>query len=178
MRILLKLVLDCDANAAWRALHSPRALAELYGPLVQLAPLTARPPSMIEPGMDVPVRVMLGPVALGDQLIHLSERFTDDRDGAVRIIRDSGMPLTGPLAALEVWDHQVAVSPASDAQSRTFWRERLVIGGAAAVPLWPVLWSAWQCRRIRLRQLAPTWAYDPDASDAEPTHPRGHRASS
>ena len=33
MRILLKLVIDCDADAAWRALHSPRAVAELYGPL-------------------------------------------------------------------------------------------------------------------------------------------------
>ena len=39
MRILLKLVIDCDADAAWRALHSPRAVAELYGPLVTLDPL-------------------------------------------------------------------------------------------------------------------------------------------
>ena len=41
MRILLKLVIDCDADAAWRAVHSPRAVAELYGPLLDLAPLDA-----------------------------------------------------------------------------------------------------------------------------------------
>ena len=39
MRILLKLVIDCDADAAWRAVHSPRAVAELYGPLMDLSPL-------------------------------------------------------------------------------------------------------------------------------------------
>ena len=36
MRILLKFVIDCDADAAWRAVHSPRAVAELYGPLLDL----------------------------------------------------------------------------------------------------------------------------------------------
>ncbi|HJL46209.1 MAG TPA: hypothetical protein RMG45_10255, partial [Polyangiaceae bacterium LLY-WYZ-15_(1-7)] len=62
----------------------------------------------------------------------------------VRIIRDSGMPLTGPLAVLDVWDHQMAVSPLPD--GRTLWRERLVIGGAAAPALWPGLWALWQWR--------------------------------
>ena len=41
MRIMLKLVLDCDADAAWRALHSPRAIADLYGPIVDMMPMDA-----------------------------------------------------------------------------------------------------------------------------------------
>ncbi|MGB4779520.1 hypothetical protein [Microbacterium sp.] len=163
MRILLKLVLDCDADAAWRALHSPRAVAELYGPLVDLAPMSAAGlPGRLEPSADVPVQLRLAGMTLGRQLIQVSERYTRDARGPVRILRDSGIPLTGPLSALEVWDHQMAVSPAPHDATKTLWRDRLVIGGAAALPLWPVLWAAWQWRAARLRALAPTWAYDPE----------------
>ncbi|MFT4215488.1 MAG: hypothetical protein QM622_12055 [Microbacterium sp.] len=166
MRIMLKLVLDCDADAAWRALHSPRAVAELYGPFVDLDPLAAGGlPHRLEPGLDLPVLVRVGgAVTLGSQLIHVSERTTADAHGPVRILRDSGIPLTGPLAPLEVWDHQMAVSSAPGDPERTLWRDRLVIGGPTAAALWPVLWSVWQWRGARLRALAPTWAYDPEAA--------------
>jgi hypothetical protein len=98
MRIMLKLVLDCDADAAWRALHSPRAVADLYGPFVELAPMAAEGlPLRLEPGADVPVRMSVaGRIGLGQQLIHVSERHVDDANGPVRIFRDSGIPLTGP----------------------------------------------------------------------------------
>lgn len=171
MRIMLKLVLDCDSDAAWRALHSPRAVADLYGPLIDLTPMEAAGlPSVLSPGADIPVRLALGPLGLrratlplGEQLIHVSERRTHDAHGPVRVLRDSGIPLTGPLSALDVWDHQMAVSAAPDDTNKTLWRERLVIGGAAAPALWPVLWSTWQWRAARLRSLAPTWSYDPAA---------------
>ena len=71
-------------------------------------------------------------------------------------------PARGPLAALDVWDHQMAVSPAPGDGTRTLWRERLVIGGRAAPALWPVLWATWQWRGARLRSLARTWAHDPE----------------
>jgi len=171
MRIMLKLVLDCDADAAWRALHSPRAIADLYGPLLELSPMDAvGMPDRLAPGLDLPVRLTVGGpggLSLGDQLIHVSERFVPEKSGPVRILRDSGIPLTGPLAALDVWDHQMAVAPAPGDATKTLWRDRLVIGGAAAPVLWPVLWAAWQWRAARLRALAPTWAYDPEqAADA------------
>lgn len=168
MRILLKTVLDCDADAAWRALHSPRVVAELYGPLLELEPMAPGGlPTSLEPGTDVPVRMMLaGAVPLGAQLIHVSDRRTETTEGPVRIFRDSGIPLTGPLASLDVWDHQMAVSPAPGDPTRTLWRERLVIGGPTAAALWPVLWTVWQWRALRLRRLAPTWAHDPGAEAA------------
>ncbi|MEW2012793.1 MULTISPECIES: hypothetical protein [Microbacterium] len=166
MRILLKLELDCTADAAWRALHSPRAVTELYGPLLDMAPMAALLPTSFEPGADVPVEIRaLGLLPVGQQLIHASDRYTEDANGPVRIFRDSGIPLTGPLAALDVWDHQMAVSPLPGDPSRTLWRDRLTIGGIAAVPLWPMLWAAWQYRGIRLRALAPTWSYDPPAAE-------------
>jgi hypothetical protein len=165
MRILLKLVIDCDADAAWRALHSPRAIAELYGPLVRLDPLEPLPTSW-EAGHDAAVRLSIGGMLpIGTQLIDVSdlERVADRQ--RVRILRDSGIALAGPLAALDVWDHQMAVSPAPAPgdPSRTLWRDRLVIGGAAAPALWPVLWSIWQWRAARLRALAPSWTDAPGA---------------
>lgn len=168
MRILLKLTLDCDADAAWRALHSPRALTELYGPLLTMQPMSAEGlPTALVSGADVPVALSLaGAVPLGQQLIHVGERRTEDASGPVRILRDSGIPLTGPLASLDVWDHQMAVSAAPGDPSQTLWRERLVIGGPTAAVLWPVLWSIWQWRGMRLRALAPTWAYDPEPPTA------------
>lgn len=166
MRILLKLELDCTPDAAWRALHSPRAVAELYGPLVEMGPMAGALPPTLEHGADVPVELRaLGLFPAGKQLIHVEDRFVEDSRGPVRIFRDSGIPLTGPLALLDVWDHQMAVSPAPGDPTKTLWRDRLVIGGAAAAPLWPALWAAWQYRGIRLRALAPTWSYEPESAD-------------
>ena len=84
------------------------------------------------------------------------------RTGPVRIFRDSGIPLTGPLASLDVWDHQMAISAAPGDPTKTLWRDRLVIGGPTALALWPVLWATWQWRAARIRALAPTWAHDPE----------------
>jgi hypothetical protein len=81
----------------------------------------------------------------------------------VRIFRDSGIPLTGPLASLDVWDHQMAIAPAPGDPGKTLWRDRLVIGGPTAPALWPVLWGMWQWRAARIRALAPTWAHDPES---------------
>lgn len=163
MRVLLRMVIDCDADAAWRALHSPRVLAELYGPFVDVHPVADRVPTAWEPGDDVSVALKLGSrIPLGHQMIRVSERATTDSNGPVRILRDSGRPLTGPLSALTTWDHQMAVSPAPGQPNKTLWRDRLVIGGAVAPALWPTLWAAWQWRAARIRSLAPTWAYDPE----------------
>ena len=169
MRILLKLVIDCDADAAWRALHSPRAVAELYGPFLGLEPLVPGGlPTAWSPGDDVPVQLSaLGRVPAGRQLIHVSESMVDEPAGRVRIFRDSGIPLTGPLASLDVWDHQMAVSPAPGDPSQTLWRDRLVIGGPTALALWPALWAVWQWRAARIRALAPSWAHDA-VPEAEP----------
>jgi hypothetical protein len=168
MRILLKLVIDSDADAAWRAVHSPRAVAELYGPMLDLSALDVRGlPTTWTPGDDVAVQLSaVGAVPMGRQLIHVSERFVDEPHGRVRIFRDSGIPLTGPLSSLDVWDHQMAVSPAPGDPAKTLWRDRLVIGGPTAPALWPVLWTMWQWRAARIRALAPTWAHDPDPTPA------------
>lgn len=165
MRILLKFEIDCDPDAAWRALHSPRAVAELYGPLLAVETLEEAPTSFSS-GDDIPVQMRaVGVFPVGRQLISVADRETSDGNGRVRVFRDWGVPLTGPLAALDVWDHQMAVSAAPGDPNRTLWRERLTIGGAAAPALWPGLWAMWQWRAARIRALAPTWAHDPELTE-------------
>ncbi|MDR6867335.1 hypothetical protein J2Y69_001936 [Microbacterium resistens] len=168
MRILQKLTLDTDADAAWRALHSPTVLAEMYGPFVVVTPLDQTEAQVVaselDPRESVAVQLrLLGRFPIGRQLISVSERVEEHRGATVRILRDSGIPLTGPLAGLDVWDHQMAVSPAPGDSSRTLWRERLVIGGPGAALLWPSLWLIWQWRARRIRSLARTWAHDPES---------------
>ncbi|MFN8172110.1 MAG: hypothetical protein U0R65_09610 [Candidatus Nanopelagicales bacterium] len=165
--IELAFEIDCEVDAAWEAIHSPAAAERLYGPLLGLRPMTELP-ARWESGSQATVRTMvLGLVPAGTQVI----RTTDDtrRIGGVdvRIMRDSGRPLTGPLAVLSSWDHRMAVSPVAGNPARTLWRDRLVIGGPAAALLWPGLWLTWQWRRLRITQLAPTWsaASDRDFSD-------------
>jgi hypothetical protein len=174
MRVLLKFTIDCDPDAAWRAVHSPRAVAELYGPLVDLEPLDVGGlPTSWSPGGEVAVALSLGGVIpLGRQFIHVSDIETADTHGRVRIFRDSGIPLSGPLAGLDVWDHQMAISAAPGEPGRTLWRDRLTIGGAVAPVVWPVLWSLWQWRAARIRALSPGWAHDPELSAGEPPSAR------
>lgn len=172
---MLKLVIDCDPDAAWRAVHSPRAVAELYGPLVDVEPLVRDGlPTSWQPGDDVAVQLsVFGAVPMGRQLVHTTDRQVDSPSGPVRIFRDSGIPLTGPLASLDVWDHQMAISQAPGQPGKTLWRDRLVIGGPTAPALWPVLWGVWQWRAARIRALAPTWAHDPEAPAEHPRPANG-----
>jgi hypothetical protein len=155
--ITLAFEIDCTPDAAWEAIHSPEAAERLYGPLLSLRPVTDLPHRW-EPGSQATVRTMvMGLIPAGSQVIHTSDE-TRHLDGAdVRIMRDSGRPLTGPLAALSYWDHRMAVSAVPGRPGRTLWRDRLLIGGAAAPLLWPGLWLTWQWRRVRISQLAPTW---------------------
>lgn len=168
MRVLLKFTIDCDPDTAWRAVHSPKAVSQLYSPLLQMrAVQTVGFPEVWAPGDEVPVQLaVLGCIPVGRQLIHVSERVVEEPDGQVRIFRDSGIPLTGPLSGLDVWDHQMAISPAPGQPHRTLWRDRLTFDGPTAPLLWPVLWASWQARGLRMRSLARAWSSDPELTSS------------
>lgn len=159
MRVMLKFTIDLDVDAAWRALHSPAVMAELYGPFLTMAPLDPLPTAW-EAGAEAAVQLGTGPLRVGTQLIHISDAERTQAGERVRIMRDSGIPLSGLLGDLDVWDHRIAVSDAGDA--RTLWRERLVFRGRTSALLWPGIWAMWQLREARVRALAPGWAHDPE----------------
>lgn len=160
MRIELTFVIDCDADSAWEAIHSPAAAEELYGPILRMRTVGGWGlPERWTTGAEATVEMtVLGLFTAGRQQIRTTdeERYVDGV--RVRIMRDSGRPLSGPLASLTRWDHRMAVSEAPNEPGRTLWRDRLVIEGPLARVLWPGLWLTWQWRKARILHLAPSWA--------------------
>ena len=170
VKVLLKLILDCDPDAAWRALQSPTAFREVALPWLDFA--------SDEPGgfpttwgggeHRVAVRA-LGAFTVGTQAIRLDTlRSTDPRESATRILRDSGGGTGGLLGALPRLDHRMAIAPDpagpdENGRLRTLYRDRLIVRAGVLTPVaWYALWAFWQWRGVRLRALAPTWAYDPE----------------
>jgi ligand-binding SRPBCC domain-containing protein len=153
MRVALRLVLDCPPDAAWEALQSPDVFREVFHPLANVEPID--PPTFPERWPDGPSLLRItsfsGLIPLGEQLSDLSRHERDD----VRILEDSGHPVTGPLASLTLWRHRMAVAPAEN--GTTLYRDRLDFRGPAAVAYWPVLWELWQYRGGKLKKLAPTF---------------------
>lgn len=170
MRVLLKQILDCPPDAAWRAIRSPAVFREVSSPLVAMASLAEGGfPTIWEPGEHLVTLRGLGLVALGEQVISLSVSAT--RPGGVRILRDTGRGVSGSLAAVTLWDHRMAIAPDPAGTGKTLYRDQLIFrAGPATLLLWPAFWAFWQWRMLRLTQLAPTWRHDlgVDAPPAEP----------
>jgi hypothetical protein len=174
VRVLLKLVLDCEPDAAWRAIRSPAVFREVSSPLVAMDSLSADGfPTVWEPGQHPVVVRGGGLIPLGKQIIRLT--FSEHRRDGVRIMRDSGRGVTGAVAATTLWDHRMAIAPDPAGTGKTLYRDQLVIEAGWLTPVaWYSLWAFWQWRGRRLRQLAPTWSYDPPvASDADNSPVRG-----
>lgn len=172
MRVLLKFVLDCDPDAAWRALQSPTAFREVALPWLDFRSTETEGFPTVWNDDDHSVRVRaFGAVTVGTQAIRLSRMSA--RDPEVRILRDSGGGTGGLLAAIPHLDHRMAIAPDpagpdSEGRVRTLYRDQLIVRAGALTPIaWYTLWAFWQWRGLRLRQLAPTWAYDPPPADTD-----------
>jgi hypothetical protein len=155
MRILLKLELDCDPDAAWEAIRSPSVFRAASAPLTVFRSLEPEgfPERWPIGTHTVEVRA-LGLVPIGTQAITISEHH--DRPG-VRIVRDSGGGLSGSLTVVTHWRHSMAVSATPD--GRTLFRDQLEFSaGALTVLMWPVYWLFWQWRAYRMIRFAPSWS--------------------
>lgn len=164
--MLLKDVLDCDPDAAWRAIRSPAVLREVSSPLVAIgsAEAVGFPPVWEEGQHPVELRG-LGLIPLGNQLISLG--VSTRQDGGVRILRDTGRGISGSLAAVTHWDHSMAIAADPSGTGKTLYRDQLVFeAGPATLALWPAFWSFWQWRLRQLKRLAPTWRFDVGVDEA------------
>lgn len=176
--MLLKLILDCDPDAAWRALQSPTAFREVALPWLDFESSEPGgfPTTWAEGEHRVRVRA-LGALTVGTQAIRLDARRVREPGSAggaeVRILRDSGGGTGGLLAAVPHLDHRMAIAPdpagpGPDGRLRTLYRDQLIVRAGALTPVaWYALWAFWQWRGQRLRRLAPTWAYDPPVGEGQ-----------
>jgi len=154
MRVLLKLILDCEPDAAWRAIRSPAGLRSVSAPLMVFHSL--------EPGGfqeqwsegEHPVRVEgLGVIPLGEQVIAISY---PPAQGQTRLVQDTGYGVSGIFTAVKYWEHTMAVAPAHG--GGTLYRDQLVFDAGALSPLlWPMYWVFWQYRALRMKALARDW---------------------
>lgn len=154
MRVLLKLVFDCDPDAAWRALRSPSVFARVSSPSLVFESL--EPGGFPEewPEGEHAVRAKgLGVVPLGEQVIAIG--YPAPRRGA-RLVRDSGHGRSGIFILVQKWEHTMAVAPAEG--GRTLYRDRLEFDAGVLTPvLWPMYWAFWQIRALKMKRLARNW---------------------
>ena len=164
MRVLLKMVLDCEPDAAFHALRSPAVFRQVSAPLMAFDSLD--PGGYTDTWTDGEHRVAMKPlglVAVGEQIIdiHTEERLDHvhgrhENPVLVRIVHDTGRGLTWPLTLTTSWHHQMAVSAQAD--GRTLYRDQLEFSAGVLTPLvWAAYWGFWQWRGIAIRRLATSW---------------------
>ncbi|MGV8897078.1 MAG: hypothetical protein ACOH10_14800 [Rhodoglobus sp.] len=153
MRILLKLELDCAADAAWRAIRSPAVFRAVSAPFTTFDSLEPGGfPDTWTEGLHLVRAKAFGAAVIGEQTIDLTFRERDD----VRSVRDTGRGLSGPLSAVTRWEHTMAVSALPGA--RTLFRDQLIVEAGALTPLlWIGFWAFWQWRGIQLKRLSHDW---------------------
>ena len=149
MRVLLKFVLDCDPDDAWRAIRSPSVLTTVSSPFTVFTSLEPAGFPETWPAGDHPVTVSaFGIVPIGEQVIAIS--YPQRTDG-IRMMRDTGRGLSGPLALVSRWEHTMAIEAAPG--GKTLYRDQLVIEAGALTPLlWPMYWAFWQWRAVGIRR--------------------------
>jgi hypothetical protein len=164
MRVLLKLVLDCEADAAWRALRSPDVFRQVSSPFMAFESLD--PGGFTEQWSDGEHRVSakaFGLIPAGEQIIDISTEERLDRahgrhasPALVRIVHDTGRGLTWPLTITTGWHHRMAVSELPG--GRTLYRDELSFSAGVLTPLvWLAYWGFWQWRALAIRRAAPSW---------------------
>jgi hypothetical protein len=154
MRVLLKLVLDCTPDAAWRAVRSPAVFRAVSAPFTSFTSLEPNGfPDEWSEGVHPVMARAFGVLPLGEQTIELE---FSQRKG-VRFVRDTGHGVSGALTAVRRWDHTMAISAGPDGM--TLYRDQLIFEAGLATPvLWLVYWAFWQWRGLALARLAPTWS--------------------
>lgn len=154
MKVFLKFTLECEPDAAWNALRRPSWMMRVSSPIMRVLPAGRLPQQWVE---DNPVTIRLrsgGIVPVGSQLVDVHYRTRPD---GVRIIIDSGRPMSGPLRVVRTWEHRMAVSPGLE-PGTTLYRDRLTIkAGLLTFPVWLSLWALWQYRGMRIRRFAKNW---------------------
>jgi hypothetical protein len=153
MRILLKFVLDCDANVAWDAIRSPSVLKDVSFPLASFTSLEHGGFPARFPEGDHLVAVRSFGIDVGRKVVSISYRRRKD---GVRMMRDSGHAVSGPLSLITKWQHTLTVTPTDD--GKTLYRDQLVFSaGLLTLLVWLDIWVFWQWRGMGLRRLAPYW---------------------
>lgn len=166
MRVRLDLLLDCPADAAWEAVHSPAVFQAVSGPITTAESL--EPGGFPErwPGGEHRVRLrMLGLLPMGTQVIRLRD---ETRPDGARIVHDEGGPLSGAMTVVTGWHHQMAIAPNPlSPATRTRFHDTLDVRAGLLTPFaWLGFAVFWRMRGRQIQKLAPGWAAQFSAESA------------
>jgi hypothetical protein len=158
MRVRLDLLLDCPADAAWEALHSPAVFRSVSGPITTAESL--EPGGFPERWAKTEHRVrlrMLGVLPMGTQVIRVRDEMQLD---GTRIVHDEGGPVSGPMTLVTSWHHRMAVSPNPlSPETRTRFHDTLDVRAGLLTPFaWLGFAVFWRLRGRKIAKLAPGWA--------------------
>lgn len=155
VNVFLRLTLDCEPDAAWKAIANPAVFTAVSAPLMRVSSREKGgfPKAWTATGPHEVSLRLLGIIPMGHQLIDVS--FTE-RPGGVRMMIDAGKPVSGPLKIVSGWDHRMAVSAADG--NKTLYRDRLVVKAGLLTPLVFIgMWTFWQIRGAKLKKFARSW---------------------
>lgn len=157
LRIRSVMTIDCEPDLAWRSLHDPAVAARLYAPALEMRPAAGtRLPERFRSGSRTDVALLaFGILPLGTQRIAIEDLSPTEAAPGARTMRDAGRPLTGPLALLRSWNHEISVY--ATRTGTAIWHEELTIGGLFAPIGYLVLAPMWRVRAMKLRGLAKGW---------------------
>lgn len=159
MYVQLRTGLSCAPDDAWRALRSTDLRHSLYAPLFRFhtesGPGDPAPEAAIGEESPRHTAHLFGLFPLVTRTPKTS--FERASRGDVRIFRDSGGVVAGPLSHLYGWQHRIAISEDPGHPGGTLYHDRLEFKGRGAVIAWPLLWALWQWRGSRLRRLSKLW---------------------
>ena len=151
---MLKQELDCEPDAAWRAVRDPAVFRAVSAPLMSFTSLEPLgfPATWTQAEHPVSAR-LLRLIPMGTQTVDLT--FT--QRGDVRFVHDTGEALSGALSIVSYWHHTMAISPTK--YGRTLFRDRLLFDAEPlSLAVWPAMWAFWQWRALQLKRLAPRWS--------------------
>ena len=163
MRVRLDLLLECPADAAWEALHSPAVFRAVSGPWTTAESLEPEGFPARWPGGEHRVRLrLLGVLPMGEQVIRLRDESAHDPvlGAGARIVHDEGGPVRGPMTLVRHWHHRMAVAPNPlSPRTRTRFADTLDVRAGLLTPLaWLGFRVFWSLRARKLVRLAPGWA--------------------
>lgn len=161
VKIKIQVHLECAADAAWRGLHSPAVAERLYLPLLRMKPQNGGSfPAQFSSGTSIEVKLLLFQViTVGSQRIMIEDLVMKDQgSGGLRTMRDAGRPLSGPLALVNSWNHEITVGPAGN--ERTLWSDELTVGGWFAPFAALILWPMWHWRGAKLKRISRDWKFE------------------
>lgn len=149
--------IECSPDAAWKALHLPGVVAELYEPLMRIQGSDKLPERWVDGERGEIKLSFAGLLPAGSQVIKIRDESHGIGPSLTRSMHDIGHATSGPLTLLQGWHHRMTIRSSPQGPGHALWSERVEFHGPVALFAWPLMRLIWQWRVRRIRAMARNW---------------------